>query len=269
MTEIKGKVLAGCISDCVHVAGVTRFLNLAEDSGYETHFTGPATDLESFVDAIVAYDPDVIGVSYRLTPENAETLFAELEEMLRSAGVLGAKRIFFGGTPPVADVARRFDYFDQVFSGQETPQEIRAALRGEMGKETDESLLPQTAVERIRWKSPYPLLRHHFGIPSQTIEPTVEGIAKIAEARVLDVISLGADQDAQENFFHPERQDLRSRGAGGVPFRTEGDLVALYEASRRGNFPLMRSYSGTDDHLRYAEMLVRTIKSAWCATSLF
>ncbi|MBI5959587.1 MAG: methionine synthase, partial [Chloroflexi bacterium] len=28
-------------------------------------------------------------------------------------------------------------------------------------------------------------------------------------------------------------------------------------------------YSGTADHLRYAEMLVRTISNAWCATSLF
>jgi hypothetical protein len=31
----------------------------------------------------------------------------------------------------------------------------------------------------------------------------------------------------------------------------------------------MRSYSGTADHIRYAEMLWRTIHNAWCATSLF
>ncbi|NLF74831.1 MAG: methionine synthase, partial [Chloroflexi bacterium] len=85
----------------------------------------------------------------------------------------------------------------------------------------------------------------------------------------LDVISLGADQDAQEHFFHPARQNPRSAGAGGVPFRTEDDLRALYEASRRGNYPLLRSYSGTADHIHYAEMLVRTIRNAWCATSLF
>ena len=128
---------------------------------------------------------------------------------------------------------------------------------------------PQQTVDRIRWKAPSPLLRHHFGIPAQTIDPTVEGIAQIAEAGVLDVISLGADQDAQENFFRPARQDPRSKGAGGVPFRTEEDLLRLYEASRRGNYPLMRSYSGTADHLRYADLLVRTIHNAWCATSLF
>jgi methylmalonyl-CoA mutase cobalamin-binding subunit len=263
------KIVAASIGDCVHVAGVTRFLSIAEDQGYETHFTGPATDLETFVDAITAHKPDVIGISYRLTPENARTLFGELRDMLAAAGVLGKTRILLGGTPPVAEVAREFDYFDVIFSGEESPTEVQAALRGETLQNADESAFPQTAVERIRWKAPYPILRHHFGIPGQTITPTVEGIKHIAEAGVLDVISLGSDQDAQENFFHPLRQDPRSKGAGGVPFRTEDDLRALYQASRRGNYPLLRAYSGTADHIRYADMLVKTINNAWCATSLF
>lgn len=269
MSDYTGKVVAASIGDCVHVAGVTRFLSIAEDQGYETYFTGPATDLETFVDAIVARQPDVIGISYRLTPENARTLFGELRGMLAAAGVLGKARILVGGTPLVAEVAREFDYFDVIFSGEETPVEIQAALRGETLQNADESAFPQTAVERIRWKAPYPILRHHFGVPAQTIQPTIEGIARIADAGVLDVISLGSDQDAQENFFHPLRQDPRSKGAGGVPFRTEDDLVALYEATRRGSYPLLRAYSGTADHIRYAEMLVRTINNAWCATSLF
>ncbi len=265
----KKRVLAGSIGDCVHVAGVTRFLSIAQEAGYETYFTGPATDLEAFVDAVIRFDPDVIGVSYRLTPENARVLFRELRGMLAAAGVLGRKRIFVGGTPPVAEVAREFDYFDAVFSGEESPHQVRRILEGTSSEEASEQDFPQRTVERIRWKAPYPLLRHHFGIPAQTIAPTVEGIARIAEAGVLDVISLGADQDAQEHFFHPELQDPKSKGAGGVPFRSEEDLRALYAASRHGNFPLMRSYSGTADHLRYADVLVRTINNAWCATSLF
>ena len=47
------------------------------------------------------------------------------------------------------------------------------------------------------------------------------------------------------HFFHPERQDPRRTGAGGVPVRTPQDYVALCAASRRGNFPLLRTYSGT------------------------
>lgn len=265
----QGKVLAGALGDCVHVAGVTRFLNVAEDAGYQTYFTGPATELEAFVDAVVAFQPDVIGVSYRLTPENARTLFADLRGMLAAAGVLGTARIFAGGTPPVADVAREFDYFDAVFAGEETPHEIARILSGDPQQAATEDDFPQRTVDRIRWKAPYPLLRHHFGIPAQTVDPTVGGVATIAESGVLDVISLGADQDAQENFFRPEQQDPKSKGAGGVPFRTEDDLRRLYAASRTGNYPLLRSYSGTADHLQYADMLVRTINNAWCATSLF
>ena len=269
MSDLRPKVVAACIGDCVHVAGVTRFLSIAEDQGFETHFTGPATDLETFLDAIVARQPEVIGISYRLTPENARTLLTELGGMLTSAGLLGKVRVLFGGTPPVAALAREFDYIDHVFSGEESPYEVRAALRGETMQQADATFFPQSAIERIRWKAPYPLLRHHFGIPARSIDPTVMGIAQIAEANVLDVISLGADQDAQENFFRPYQQDPRSIGAGGVPFRTEDDLRRLYDSSRRGNYPLLRSYSGTADHLQYADMLRRTLKNAWCATSLF
>ena len=269
MTERRPKVVAASLGDCVHVAGVIRFLSIADENGYDTYFTGPATDLETFLDAIVARKPEVIGISYRLTPENARTLLEELGGMLDAAGVLGKTRVLFGGTPPVAEVAREFAYIDRVFSGEESPHEVRAALRGELTQQADDASFPQSAIERIRWKAPYPILRHHFGIPAQTIQPTIDGIAKIADAKVLDVISLGADQDAQENFYRPLNQDPRSRGAGGVPFRSEDDLRALYAASRCGNYPLLRSYSATADHLRYADMLVRTINNAWCATSLF
>ncbi len=47
------------------------------------------------------------------------------------------------------------------------------------------------------------------------------------------------------------------------------DYRALYAASRRGNFPLLRTYSGTDDFIRLAEMYVDTINIAWCAIPLF
>lgn len=261
-------VLAGPLGDCVHVAGVTRFLGEAESLGYRTYFTGPATDAESFVEAAVTLRPEVIGVSYRLTPGNAEVALAELVEMLKAAG-LGDRRLMFGGTPPVAAVARRMGVFEAVFEGGESADVIRAALRGEGTGGEERPIPPQQAVERILWKAPTPILRHHYGEPALTIEPTLRGVGRIAESGLLDVISLGADQDAQENFFRPHLQDPKSKGAGGVPLRTPEDLQRLYEASRRGNFPLMRSYSGTADHIRYADLLLGTIKNAWCATSLF
>ena len=262
------RVLAGALGDCVHVAGVHHFLALAERLGHEVRFTGPATDPEAWADMAREYRPDVIGVSYRLTPENGRRALQDFWAVMQAAG-LDDLTFFFGGTPPVAAVAREMGIFAAVFDGSEPPSAVLQALQGGADSEAETSVPPQTVLARIRWKAPYPLLRHHFGIPAETIEPTVEGITRISGTGVLDVISLGADQDAQENLFHPDLQRPARRGAGGVPFRTEEDLARLYAASRCGNFPLMRSYSGTADLLRYAELLERTIHNAWCATSLF
>ncbi len=259
-------VVAGALGECVHVAGVMNFLRLAEAAGWQTVFLGPAVSVEDLLAAARRERADLVGVSYRLTPETGERLlgeFAEEADELRSAGV----RFAFGGTPPVAERAEAIGFFDRIFDGNEPAETVLAYLKGQESGELTESDFPQTTVARIEWRAPYPILRHHFGLPR--MEATVEGIAAIAEAHALDVISLGIDQDAQANFFHPERQDPRRRGAGGVPVRSAEDYRALYAASRRGNYPLLRSYSGTDDFIRLAEMYVETINIAWCAIPIF
>lgn len=259
-------VVAGALGECVHVAGVINFLRLAEAAGWRTVFLGPATSIDQVIDAARKVHADLVGVSYRLTPETGERLlgeFAEAADTLRASGV----RFAFGGTPPVADRARKMQFFERIFDGSDSTEQILAYLKGQTASEPIESDYPHKTIERIRWKSPFPLIRHHFGLPN--LEETCSGIQKIAEARVLDVISLGIDQDAQENFYHPERQDARRTGAGGVPVRSTDDYRALYQASRSGNFPLLRTYSGTDDFIRLAEMYVETIDIAWCAVPLF
>ena len=259
-------VVAAALGECVHVAGVINFLRLAEQAGWQTLFLGPATPIERVLEAARQQGATLVGVSYRLTPETGERLLAEFAEAaddLRAQGV----RFAFGGTPPVAERARALaGFFEAIFDGSEQPEDVLAYLRGASRTATVADY-PQTLIERIQWKAPYPLLRHHFGLP--TLEATRKGIEQIAEARVLDVISLGVDQDAQENFFHPERQDPRRTGAGGAPVRTPDDYRSLYTASRRGNFPLLRTYSGTDDFIRLAEMYVETIHIAWAAVPLF
>lgn len=258
-------VVAAALGECVHVAGVASFLRLAEAAGWRTVFLGPAVTIEELLEAAATENASLVGVSYRLTPETGERLlgeFAEAADTLREHGV----RFVFGGTPPVADRAERIGFFEKVFDGSQPPEEVVAYLRG-APVAVPEFAFPQTTVERIAWKAPYPLIRHHFGLPD--LEATRTGIERIADARVLDVLSLGIDQDAQENFFHPERQDPRRTGAGGVPVRSGADYRALYAASRRGNHPLMRTYSGTDDFVRLAEMYVETIHIAWAAVPLF
>jgi len=259
-------IVAGALGECVHVAGVINFLRLAEQAGWRTVFLGPAVSIDAMIAAARQEDADLVGVSYRLTPETGERLlgeFAEGADELYQQGV----RFTFGGTPPVADRARALGFFEAVFDGGEPAETVLAYLRGQKPGEETEADFPQAAIDRILWKQPYPLLRHHYGQP--TLAATRTGIQEIAEAKALDVISLGVDQDAQANFFHPERQNLRQKGAGGVPVRSPEDYKMLYEASRAGNFPLLRSYSGTDDFIRLAEMYKETINIAWCAIPIF
>ena len=259
-------VVAAALGECVHVAGVMNFLRLAESAGWRTVFLGPAVPVERVLEAARAEGAALVGVSYRLTPETGERLlveFAEAADDLHSAGI----RFAFGGTPPVAARARAIGFFEQIFDGSEPTESVLAYLKGQPLDQAGVSAYPQATIERIGWKAPYPLIRHHFGLP--TMAETLAGIAAIAEARVLDVISLGIDQDAQENFFHPQRQDPRRTGAGGVPVRSADDYRSLYAASRCGNYPLLRTYSGTDDFIRLAEMYVETLNIAWAAVPLF
>jgi methylmalonyl-CoA mutase cobalamin-binding subunit len=259
-------VVAAALGECVHVAGVLNFLRLAEATGWRTVFLGPAVAIGEVIQAARLENATLVGVSYRLTAETGERLlgeFAEAADDLHLSGV----RFAFGGTPPVAEKARRLGFFERVFDGSEPPEEVMTYLKGQSSPQPSEQDYPHSMLERIRWKSPYPLLRHHFGLP--TLEDTLLGVEKISRAKVLDVISLGIDQDAQENFFHPERQDVRRKGAGGVPVRSADDYRTLFAASRYGNYPLMRTYSGTDDFIRLAEMYIETIHNAWCAIPLF
>ena len=259
-------LVTAALGECVHIAGVIRFQQLAEKSGWRTVFLGPAVPIEKVIEAARQENADMVGVSYRLTPETGERLlanFAEAADELRNSGV----RFAFGGTPPVAEKVNRLGFFEKVFIGGESDEAVLSYLKGEISSDSKEFSIPQKTIERIQWKSPYPLLRHHFGLP--TMEGTLAGIEKIAGAQVLDVISLGIDQDAQENFFHPEKQDPSRKGAGGVPVRSREDYQALFAASRYGNLPLLRTYSGTDDFIRLAELYVNTINNAWCAIPLF
>ena len=265
INKLKKTVVAGALGECVHVAGVLNFLRLAEQAGWRTVFLGPAVPIDQMIQAAEAEKADLLAVSYRLTPETGERLlaqFAESADTLREEGMQFA----FGGTPPVAERAENLGFFNAVFNGTQTYEEILAFLKGESAQTAQEIRYPQTTIDRIKWKAPYPLVRHHFGLP--TMEATREGIEKIADSKVLDVVSLGIDQDAQANFFHPEKQDIRQTGAGGVPVRCPQDYRDLFNASRRGNFPLMRTYSGTDDFIKLAQMYIDTIHIAWPAIPL-
>ena len=259
------KVLGASIGNCVHTGGIVNFLHLAEENGYTSRFLGPAVPVQRTIESIKEFAPDLVAISYRLTPENARAVLEEFKAAVESEG-LRSRRFVFGGTPPCAAVAKEVGLFDAVFDGSQPAQEIVAWLRGEAATLGEEAYA-HTLLERIEQKDPWPLVRHHFGMPS--LADTLKGAREIAEARVLDVLSIAPDQNAQEFFFHPEQMRPELDGAGGVMVRSQEDFRGIYEATRTGNYPLLRCYSGTNELVKWAAMLHDTIKIAWGAIPLF
>lgn len=260
------KALGAAIGNDVHTGGVVNFLHVAEENGYQARFLGPAVPVPRLVEAIRAEEPDLVAISYRLTPENARAVLDELKDAVVRNGLQEGRRFVFGGTPPCAAQARETGLFDAVFDGGQPVQEIVAWLRGEAAARGEEAYA-HTLLERIEQRYPWPLLRHHFGMPP--VDDTVRGARKIAKARVLDVLSIAPDQNAQEFFFRPHEMRPELDGAGGVMVRSPEELRRIHKATRTGNFPLLRCYSGTRDLVKWAAMLRDTIHIAWGAVPLF
>lgn len=260
------KVLGASIGNCVHTGGIVNFLHLAEEAGYTAAFLGPAVPVPRVVEAIRKEEPELVAISYRLTPENARAVLADLKAAVDREGLRLGRRFVFGGTPPCASEASKLDLFDAVFDGGQPVPEIVGWIRGEASSRGEEDY-PDSLVERIEQRHPWPLLRHHFGMPN--LEETIEGARTIAGARALDVLSIAPDQNAQEFFFRPAEMRPELDGAGGVPVRSPDDLRRIREATRTGNYPLLRCYSGTNDLVKWAAMLRDTIRIAWGAVPLF
>lgn len=261
---MKKIVMGAAIGNCVHVGGVMHFLQLAEEEGYESIFLGPAISIDKLKENIILYNPSIVGISYRLTPENAKNLLDELTAKIEPAE-FERRSWVFGGTQPVAKVAGSYGIFKYISDGTDDIDDSVMFLRGTSNPLAKMSF-ENNLVDRLASKYPYPLLRHHYGEPDYN--KTLRGIRKISESKVLDVISLGPDQNTQQYFFHSQDAKREFDGAGGVPIRTEEEFIRLKENSKYGNYPLMRCYSGTSDVIQFADTLRRTIDNAWCAVPL-
>jgi len=260
------KILGAAIGDCIHVAGLLNFLELARNMGFQPMFLGPSVSIEVLIQAIKRGNPEIAALSYRLSSESCGQILAEFEKRILEENLL-TRDYIFGGTVTTAEIARKTGIFKRVFDGTEPIEEVISFLQGGVGTAEKAVKYPDSLIERIAERKPFPLLRHHLGLPS--VEETIRAAEEIAESKLLDVISIAPDQTAQESFFRPDAQKGLSEGAGGVPVRKDEDFAGIYNATRRGNHPLLRCYSGTLDVLQWAEMLHRTIKNAWCAVPLF
>lgn len=259
------KMIVASIGNCVHAAGIYNFSVLARKEGYDVEYMGSAVPLKELVGGIIEFEPHVVALSYRLSEEGAFYLLKELEGIIKEQGFEDIVFIF-GGTLETAEAARKFDYISKVFDGSEEQSESIIYLRNVDKGIVDEVMPPQTLRERIEWKKPFPIIRHHIGL--ETVEATYEDIKVLAESKLLDVISLAPDQNCQEFYFHQEEMPKGEDGAGGVPIRNEDQLRKMYEATRRGNFPMMRCYSGTRDMVPFSKILKETVHNAWAAIPL-
>ncbi len=114
-----------------------------------------------------------------------------------------------------------------------------------------------------------PLIRAHAG-------PYSDGLSRITclkeyqnwcyelgKAGFLDVLSIGSSQLSQSNFG--ENWEGRPNG-GGVPVNSEAEYMDIWQAARP---MLVRTYSGTKNIRKLAEIYEKTINICWHALSLW
>jgi methylmalonyl-CoA mutase cobalamin-binding subunit len=260
------KIIGASIGDCVHVAGIMNFFRIAEDIGFETVFLGPAVSIEECVDAIARSDAKYVAISYRLTPDNGINYLQSFITAITNRNL--TDRVYLlGALPALSEKAQKLDFFQRIFEGGESVNEVLNIFNQIGSKSSDKVHYASNLVDRIKSKAPFPVLRAHFGLPS--MEDTVKGINHIAKSQALDVISIAPDQAAQEWLHRPETLCQQPEGSGGVPIRSKEDLHTLYQASRVGNKPLLRIYSGTQDLLKNGQWFHETLHNAWAAIPIF
>ena len=259
-------ILTACIGQCVHVAGAYNFMQISKQLGYKCFFLGPATSILDVISQIKIHHPHIVGLSYRLTPKTVQPI---LKQFFKKYKELKEKpeRLFFAGTPEVVKIAKRYKQFDAFFIGGESKFDLISILRNQEQKFDTKSDIPMDLISRIQWKKPYPIIRAHFGLSDY--KKTLNGIKRIANAKILDVISIAPDQNTQANYFHPEDQVKELSGAGGVPLRSREDFIKLHQAKLTGNFPMLRIYAGTRDFIKLGKLYQETIQNAWAAIPLF
>jgi len=128
-------------------------------------------------------------------------------------------------------------------------------------------------IRQVRERENRPIIRAHIGIAAESIEPTIAGIETLAAAGALEIVSLAPDQTSQEllaKFIRGEEDPSRYlAGQGGAPIRTIEDLRRLKAASQRGNYPMTRIYSGTDELLELAKLWEAHLNTAFPAVPIF
>ena len=114
-----------------------------------------------------------------------------------------------------------------------------------------------------------PIIRAHSGPYSDDmsrfsmLKEYREWCHELGKAGYLDVLSIGSSQLSQSNFG--ENWDSKPNG-GGVPVNSELEYMDIWQAARP---MLVRTYSGTKNLVKLAEIYERSINISWHALSLW
>ncbi|MFZ5918668.1 MAG: glutamate mutase L [Chloroflexota bacterium] len=176
-----------------------------------------------------------------------------------------------------ADIDAFQGFFELVVDDYITMEELEAFASGEkvsvkkQAVQWADDLL--TRVRQVRELESRPIIRAHIGVAADSIEPTVAAVEKLAEAGCLEIVSLAPDQPSQEylaKFVRGEEDPEKYlKGQGGVPIRSREDLVRLKQATQRGNYPMTRIYSGTDELLELAKLYEGAFRMPFPAVPIF
>jgi uncharacterized protein (TIGR01319 family) len=168
------------------------------------------------------------------------------------------------------------NFFELIVDDYVTMEELERFARGLPIYEPEQQEWADDLLERIRQvreRENRPILRAHIGIAAESIEPTIRDIEKVCDAGALEIVSLGPDQPCQAylaKFIRGEEDPEKYlKGQGGVPIRSEEDLRRLKEATRRGNYPTIRIYSGTDELLELAKIFEKHFNMPFPAVPIF
>ncbi len=167
-------------------------------------------------------------------------------------------------------------FFEIIVDDYVTMDELEQFAKRIPGKKAADLTWSDDLLERIkqvRARESRPVIRAHIGIAADSLEPTIKGVEELSDAKCLEIVSLAPDQPSQAflaKFVRGEEDpEEHPRGQGGAPIGGKEDLRALKEATKRGNFPLSRIYSGTDELAEVAKIFEETLNMAFPAVPIF
>ncbi|MBQ9480052.1 MAG: hypothetical protein IJU71_10930, partial [Selenomonadaceae bacterium] len=303
-----------------HALGIFNAGKIARMLGIKSEIIPINVSDEEKLRRIAELDPVYVGLSYRLSTDNAIYELKKFLELMDQYDLLnreGGRRICFAALQPALNEVRRSEldrhyglYLMDNHSDVEAKTICTAKFFGAANNRKLEDIIEffrrendtahlkmlndiaakvldggqylsepklikpsaaalQSLTQRMV-ESDIPLIRSHFGVPDETIFPTVDGIKRIALNGAIDEWSIGSSDLSQRYYGQPQKfKELKNDG--GVPYKDIHDLKMLADASRLGNFPSVKPYCHVRNIIPFIDdcLAVGMLRGAHQAIPLF